>query len=217
MQSASAHTEPGKLPAPLPSRARDGLTNATRVMTESQLSKKHRLMVDYMVHGLHHATLLTRLPARYMPAGVDEDGAPIQKLGRPGVHEALTLEDAAAACNIRPRIARLLSKQPVFQRLLAQETAAFRNGAKARATRRMVALIDEPGAGKAADRKVQLAAAQAVLGESDGNRSGVTINMPGSTQIVAGVVIRLPHTAQRTPLEHTHQPSIEHEDGEPSR
>ena len=179
----------GAATAPAKSNARDGLTNATRVMTEDQLTQRHRLMIEYMVHGLHHPTLLSRLPLRYMPAGVDEEGAPILKMGRPEVFEALSLEDAAAACNVRPRIARLLSKQPVFTRLLSSEIAAFRDGSKARAMRRVVSLVDEPGLGKAADRKVQLAAAQLVLGE--GNSNGPTVNVNVGLQMRAGIVIDL--------------------------
>lgn len=191
--------------APAPARSKDH-NNRTIPLREEQLTPRHRLLVEYILHGLPHPSLCHRTMV------VDHydqvTGEPI--LRHPHVGEPLDPIAAGEILRIRRRNVRALQRQPAFERLLAAETSAFRNGAKARATRRMVALIDEPGAGKAADRKVQLAASQAVLGEGDGNRSGVTINMPGSTQITAGVVIRLPDTAKRTPLEHAH--TIEHDD-----
>lgn len=177
--------------------ARSTETNATRVMRDDALTPKHRLLVEYMLHGVHHHTLCDRVIVE-RPIMTPDGPATICR--KPEVGEPLYLLEAATVLRIRRRAARNLSAQPAFQRLLAKETAAFRDGARARATRRMVNLIEEPGQNKAADRKVQLAASMAVLGEGDAR--GTTVNVQVNNTLTPGIVIRLPDSAPRTKLDH---------------
>jgi hypothetical protein len=54
-------------------------------------------------------------------------------------------------------------------------------------------LVDDPGQGTAADRKVQLQAAQAVLGEQGSDKAkGVTVNVGVGVQIQPGYMVRVP-------------------------
>lgn len=175
-----------------------------------ELTPRYRLLVEYQIDGSPHADLLQRVKR---PKAVIDDatGLPVirEVPVEPGV--PLTLIEAADVLRIRRRNARQLTKTRAYQDHMAAELQSFRDGERARSFHTMVEIRDDPGFGKAADRKVRLNASQMLLGEGDGNRAGPTVNIyNGGQKITAGVVIRLPPTAQRAPLEHTH--SIEHED-----
>lgn len=90
---------------------------------------------------------------------------------------------------IRRRLARHLHAQPAFQRLIAKQTHHLRNSYKPKAVHRIGSLIDEPGAGKAADHKVNLDAAKTIIGEDKG--PGVQVNIQNNVAQVPGYVIRL--------------------------
>ena len=171
--------------------------NGTVPMRAEELKPKHHLLVEYMVHGLSHPSLCER--TRIVDHYDSETGEPVTR--HPRVGEALDLMAAAEVLRIKRRDARRLSKHTVFARLLATETQAFRDGAKARAWRRIDDLVHEPGQGKAADRKVQLAAATTITGEH-ATATTVNLNIDNRTQIKAGVVIRLPATAPAKTIDH---------------
>ncbi|MFI5012032.1 MAG: hypothetical protein ACHQAY_06765 [Hyphomicrobiales bacterium] len=152
------------------------------------LTPKMKLLIDYVVNGCPHDYVrqLTRPAQQVDPAtgGITTIAKPIE----PG--EPLTLIEAADVLRIRRRQARDLFKQPLFARHLAQEIQALRDGQKSASLHRMIDLRDDPGQGKAADRKVQLQAAQALLGEGEGNRPSVSVIVKNQT-IQPGYVIRI--------------------------
>ncbi len=78
---------------------------------------------------------------------------------------------------------------------------SFRESLAPEATRVIAAVMNDPGAGLAADRTVQLKAATTLLGENASGNGGtnVQINLGGAGKIRAGVVIRMPAAAKRTP------------------
>jgi len=162
----------------------------------TELHPKHRLLIHYMVHGVDKPHLLDYL-YRATPTEDDPDARRPLK-----VREPLRLEEAADVLFMRHRHARHLFKQPVFQKELAAQLETLRDGAKARAMHRIIELIDTPGEGKAADRKVQLQAAQAVLGDAVGQPpASPTVNVSVGVSMAAGVVVRLPSGIAKTPLE----------------
>lgn len=129
-------------------------------------------MIQYMVWGCDHASLARRVG---------------HNVGTP-----LTAEEAGSVLGMRLRASRWLSMQPVFQNELARALSAFRNGQHPAAWAKVAALMNDEGEGKAADRKVQLQAAQTLLGEQ---AKGVTVNVNtqvnAATQNIAGYVIDL--------------------------
>jgi hypothetical protein len=153
-----------------------------------ELTPKMRLLIAYMVNGADgdFVRRLTR-PVQQVDEKTGEI-VTVQKPIEPG--EPLTLIEAADLLRIRRRQARDLLKQGVFSRHLATEVQALRTGEKAASVHRMIAIRDDAGQGRAADKKVQLQAAQAILGEGEGNRPSVAITVNNSLQ--AGYVIRIP-------------------------
>ena len=117
------------------------------------LGPKHKLIIDRMVFGLDrpHAAFPSLLP------------------GQP-----LSADQIADIYNLKRRYVRRLLDQTIFVAALNQAVNALRNGAKPTAVRKMIDLIGHVGEGKAADAKVALDAAKAVLGEKDG---GLTVNV----------------------------------------
>jgi hypothetical protein len=97
------------------------------------------------------------------------------RLGLP-TNEPLSLEQAAAALDIRRRNARQIFATTAFRRLYAASIADVRSGVHARMVHNMVKIANDPGDGTAADRNVQLKASQAVLGE-EAKGSNVTVNV----------------------------------------
>ena len=100
----------------------------------------------------------------------------------------MTLIEAADCLRIRRRNARQLSQTSIFQTELAKVTHEFREGQKLRSLQTMADIRDEPGDGKAADRKVRLQAATALLGEDAGRKgnAGVTVNVAVTPGYVIG-------------------------------
>lgn len=162
----------------------------------TELKPDHKLLIEYMVSGCPHDWVSQY--TRHLPTPEDPDRRVTLQPGWP-----LSLEEAADVLRIRRRHARFIASQKVFQAELAKSLQAMREGAKANALRRVIALVDEQGEGKAADRKVQLQAAQAILGEAVGNPDKASVNVTVNTgpQIRAGVVIRLRPDIPPTPLE----------------
>jgi hypothetical protein len=178
-----------------------------------ELTAKHRLLISYLINGCPHSFITAM--TRASPTEDDPDNRrPLNQ------NEPLTLEEAADALGIRRRHARHLFDQKVFQREFAKELNALRDGAKARALHRVIALLDEEGEGKAADRKVQLQAAQALLGDAVGTPPAkqAPVNVSVGVSLAPGVVIRLPAGLPQTPLERQaiEAQAIEHASGQGS-
>jgi hypothetical protein len=146
-------------PASRPSRASPTSYKQRRAAGAVELTPAHTRLAEYMVFGTNHARA-KRLGFR--------------------IDEPLTLEQASDVLGMRRRNARQIFRLPAFRSLLASLIADLRDGGKARAVRRMIALIDEPGAGLAADRAVQLKAAVATLGEE---AKGVSVQVGIQTTI----------------------------------
>jgi len=125
-----------------------------------------------------------RLLVEYMSAGLPQSLADVAARINVKPNEPLTLTQAADLLHIRRRNARWIATQSVFQTALNAEVDAIRSGSKIRAMRRIAELVDDSGDGTAADRKVQLAAAQTVLGEQ---AKGVSVNV--NTQFNNNVVV----------------------------
>jgi hypothetical protein len=162
-----------------------------------ELDPKHRLLIQYTVHGCDKKRLLDY---HYRDIStIDEPGKKRQLL----VGEPLTIEEAARVLNMRVKHARHLFTQAIFLKAYNAEIEAIRDGAKLAAIKRIVQLVDEPGEGKAADRTVQLKAAQALLGDTVGSDAGARVNVTvnNQTTLSAGVVVRLPPGIAPTPLE----------------
>lgn len=136
-----------------------------------KLDSRHRLMAEYMAVGCQHEW------------GRRATGKPN---GTP-----LSLEEAARLCKVRLRQARRIFATHAFKRMIAQHVDELRNGHKLEAVHRQIAIMRDKGEGRAADRKVQLQATQAVLGESEQHKSGITINNVLGVQVSPGYVLKL--------------------------
>ncbi len=125
----------------------------------------------------------------------------------------LSIEQAADIVGLRRRNARFIATQRLFREAVATELDAFRTGMKGKALRRIAELVDEKGENSAADRTVQLKAAQSLLGEGSGGVSvnvgvGVGVQSGGGSDDVplrAGVIIRLGSRAPQAPIEREQQ------------
>jgi hypothetical protein len=170
-----------------------GYKQASKRKPLEALDARGKLLVEYQIYGCPHEWI--RQYTRLAPVGEDPwRRIPIEP-GWP-----LTLEEAADALRIKRRNARWISRQPVFQRELAEQLQTLRNGMKARAVLAQGEILDDRGDGAAADRKVRLQAAQAILGEDTRDRS-VNVTVNNGIQLTAGIVVRLPSHAASTPLE----------------
>ena len=141
-----------------------------------ELSPKHRLMADYMVNGCPHS---------YIGRLTDAHGNPLKP------NEPLTLNQAADVLRIRRRSARALVNHPAFRSEHAKRMSELRNGEAAMSLHRIIQIRDDGGEGKAADRKVQLTAAQALLGEG-GSAGGSRVSVNVTNVVQPGYVISLP-------------------------
>jgi hypothetical protein len=162
----------------------------------TKLHPKHSLLISYMVNGCPHAYVSQR--TRAAPTEDDPDARRCLNQNEP-----LRLEEAADLIGIRWRHARHLFAQTIFQKALAQELAALRDGAKARAMHKVIEIVENDGDGTAADRKVQLAAASILLGDEAGpsKGAGVSVTINNNQTLQAGIVVRLPSSAKATPGE----------------
>jgi hypothetical protein len=149
----------------------------------AKLTPQHVLMAQYMVFGIS-----SPVRARQLRVGVDVP---------------LDFTTAADAARVRRRAARRAIVDPLFRAELARQLKSFRESLAPEAIRTIAAIMNDAGQGLAADRTVQLKASTTLLGENASGNVGanVQINLGGAGKITAGVVIRMPATAKRTPGE----------------
>jgi hypothetical protein len=157
----------------------------------SKLQPRHLLMIDYMINGLGSPTRARQL--------------------RVGVGVPMTLLEAADAARVRRREARRIALDQMWRGELSRQLRAWREQLAPEATQIIAAIARDPGQGLAADRKVQLSAASVLTGDSGNSGGGgggtnVQINLGGAGKITAGIVIRMPPTAKRTPGEPEPEP-----------
>lgn len=154
-----------------------------------ELTAKHRLLVQYLTFGVDHPDLLQRLSREERTYDPETGEIKISRVPvKPG--QPLSVDEAAELIGLRKRNARELLTLPIVQKALAVAAQQLRTGEHARSLHTMIGLRDDPGMGKAADRKVRLSAAQALIGEGDGSRSNVTVNV-GAQLVTPGYVIDL--------------------------
>lgn len=161
----------------------------------AKLTPAHKLLAQYMVHGVEHASL-AKAVRRHSPTEEQPDRTrPIR------ANEPLTLEEACTLLGMRRRYARALLTQKLMREEMNNQIEALRSGAKADAMREVIRIAGERGDDSPASRTVQLKAAQMVLGpETSGDgKAGVTVNV--GVQLQPGIVIRLPADAGAPPLE----------------
>jgi len=166
-----------------------------------ELQPRHRLMLQYMVHGVDS-------PARARQLRVE-------------VAEPMSFYTAADASRVRRREARRLVNDPLFRRALAAEIRAFREMKSPRALQVIEHIMENPGEDKAADRKVRMEAAKSLLGVEHGNAPQTSVNVGivagGSQPLRAGVVIRLKTAAPQAPIEMQAVVEAQEDDAEPPR
>jgi hypothetical protein len=120
------------------------------------------------------------------------------------IGEPMTFEEAADILKIKRRKLAWLQTQKPFQQAVARELEAMKTGAQAGAMKVVIDLAHERGENKAADRKVMLQAAQAILGDKVGTPaqgSNVNVTVNNGPVLQAGIVVRLPPSAKAPPLE----------------
>jgi hypothetical protein len=149
----------------------------------AKLQPRHLLLIQYMIHGISSPVRCRQL--------------------RIGVDQPLSLIEAADAARVRRREARRISVDPLFHQALHQELKSYRESLHPEAIRTIAAIMNDPGDGSAASKTVQLKASTTLLGENASGNGGtnVQINLGGAGKITAGIVIRMPATAKRTPGE----------------
>jgi hypothetical protein len=119
-------------------------------------------------------------------------------------HEPLSLKQAAPLAGLRMKNARFLFSETVFMKEYSRALASAKNGHRARAIQRIADIMDNEGEGTAADRKVQLSAAQALLNDGDGKSGSTNVNLQinnNAPTLMAGIVVRLGPDAPSPPLE----------------
>ena len=179
-----------------------GVTRRSNLSADGppSLGPLHKLLIEYMTAGCYNERLLIKINR---PAVIDPDTGEILKPARnPAPGDVLTLEEAAQIVGMRRRTARILLASPIGSKAMAKAVANLREGAKAAAMRRIVSLIDEPGEGKAADRKVQLEASRDILGLKDSSGVNVSVNVQTGVAISPGLVLKdtrsADHASNRT-------------------
>lgn len=155
-----------------------------------EMTDKHHELIEALVFGTDDPRVeaLTRSVVKI----VGGERVPVDRPLRKG--EPLTLSEAAQLLGFRQRHARRLMAAPVMHRAYTAELHRLREGGKPRAMAEILALVEREGQDKAADAKVRLQAAQAILGEAVGTPSSrVSVNTyVGGTTITPGYVIRIP-------------------------
>jgi hypothetical protein len=150
----------------------------------AKLTPQHILMAQYMVFGIS-----SPVRARQLRVGVDVP---------------LDFTTAADAARVRRRAARRAIVDTLFRAELARQLKSYRESLAPEAIRTIAAIMSDAGQGLAADRTVQLKASTTLLGENASGNGGtkVEINLGGDGQrLTAGIIVRLPATAKRTPSE----------------
>jgi len=162
-----------------------------------ELTPQHRKLIDYMVNGCSDERLLHHIK-RKVP--IVENGVAIIKEVSPRTGEPLLLEEAADLARVRRRNARDLMQQPAFMRELSKAVDDLRRGHTAEAMHKTIEIMRDPGFGKAADRKVQLEAADRILAiDGPGSaKNGVNVNITNN-MVVPGYVIDLRDPAETAP------------------
>jgi hypothetical protein len=124
----------------------------------------------------------------------------------------LALEDAAKVVGIRRRNARYIFSQPGFLKAYSKGLADLRNSHKARAVSTLAEIMRDPGEGSAADRAVQVKAANSLIGDEPRGPS-VNVQINNGAELQAGICIRLPPGVAAPPLEQAQPaaPTIEHQ------
>ena len=151
------------------------------------LTARHKLLISYMVDGCGHQSICDRTWIE-RPVAVEGGTAMLRRHPKP--HEPLKLLEAADLLRIRRRNARELVTTPIFKAALEQEMTRYRDGERIASVQTLVEVRDDPGLGKAADRKVRLQAAGLLLGEVGGGRTTVNVSV-GGQHITAGIVLDL--------------------------
>lgn len=142
-----------------------------RAAGEVELTPRDRLLVEYLTVGTAHPRA--------------------RRLGFK-LNEPLSLEQAAAVLDMRRRNCRQVFRLPAFQALLASAIADLRTGAKARAVKTQIEILEDRGENTAADRSVRLKAAGAILDDGEG-KGGPSVNVQvNNVAFKAGWIIRLP-------------------------
>jgi hypothetical protein len=152
----------------------------------TELTPKHRLLIDYCVNGVPENK-------RHLLDWLNRNGRQLVP------NEPLTIEEGARVLGFKLRHARHLFAQAVFLKAYQAELDTLRNGAKVAAMREVISIMRDAGDGSAAFRKVQLAAAQLVLGPAETDKPNIAVNV--GVTLTAGVVVRLPADAPAAPLE----------------
>lgn len=168
------------------------------------LTRRHLKLIDYMVNGCPDRDILAHIKRAVTTI---EDGVQVTRMVSPEPGTPLELIEAADLLHIRRRNARSLSALPLFQKHLAKAVDDLRLGHTAEAMRTVIDVMRDPGFGKAADRKVQLEAADRILQRDSG--TNISLQITNNVQMTAGVVIRLPASAPATALDAVK--TIEHE------
>ena len=151
------------------------------------LTARHRLLISYMVDGCGHQDLCDRVWIE-RPVAVEDGTALMRRHPKP--HEPLKLLEAADLLRIRRRNARELVTTPIFKAALEEEMRRYRDGERIASVQTLVEVRDDPGLGKAADRKVRLQASMALLGEIGGGTSvNITNNL--GVAIAPGYILDL--------------------------
>ena len=191
---------------PRPPRTR--LRDMPPLVKDEDLTPKHRLLAQYMVHGLN-SELIARRCLRDYPIVHPDTGLQIGAERKPiPLGEPLTMKEAALVLRMRVRTASVLIGQPAFARFMSKEALAIRDGSRARAMRRIVEQLDRPQI-KAADAKVVQEAAALVLGDSVGApRQQTSVNVNVGVQVTPGYVLDLRDDAK------TIDATVTHADGE---
>ncbi len=147
----------------------------------AELTAKHRLLIQYQVWGVEHDF--------------------VRKIGKEPF-EPLTLIEAAKILEIRLKNARQLQTEAVYQKEYARQMKAWRDGRKCEAWRKVDEILRDDGDGSAAVRKVQLTAANMLIGEQAEQRAGTNISITNQTlNLQPGIVVRLPAGAASPPME----------------
>lgn len=165
----------------------------------TKLAPIHQLLIEYTVHGVPENK--KRLLDYHYRAAPTEQQPDRKRQLLP--NEPLTCDEAARVLGVRLRHARHLFSQPVFIKAHNAAIEAIRNGAKVAAMNKVAALVSEQGDGSAAWAKVNLNAAQLILGDSAGNDAKPSVQVNVGLQLNPGIVIRLPADAPTSPLELT--------------
>ncbi len=174
------------LPAPKepPRLERRGYQPKTARKPIVELNAEQRLFLQYILYGCDKPDLCEQVGVKPF--------------------EPMSIEQAADLCRIRRRFARWLFEQTAFKRAYASGLEAIRNGYRVKALQTQGEIMQDAGDGSAAFAAVRLKAATALLGDESKASTNVNLTLNQNTvNLTAGVVVRLPADAPKSPLELT--------------